>query len=250
MLAIIPARGGSKGLPGKNIRPLGGKPLIAHSIEAALKAKSITRVIVSTDCARIAQVSQSFGAEIPFLRPSELAQDDSLAIDNYIYTTERLTTEIGKPISEFVVLLPTAPLRISEDIDAAVAIFEARQADAVLTYYKAPHPVEWHCYFDTNGIVRNYLGATRIANRQDERQAYLPNGAIYVFKTELLVEHRTYWSERTFPYVMPRNRSVDIDSLEDFEYAELLLAKAQRDRRPGGLSEDEVRGSDGPRGRH
>ena len=120
MIAIIPARSGSKGLPGKNIKSLLGKPLIAYTIEVALKAKSITNVIVSTDDPAIYQIGLDYGAEDTFLRPSILAQDDSLAIDNYLYTVKRLNDEFNYGIEDFVVLQPTSPLRNSEDIDAAI----------------------------------------------------------------------------------------------------------------------------------
>ena len=225
MIALIPARGGSKGLPNKNIRPLCGKPLIAHSIEVALRAKSISEVIVSTDSAEIAEVSKKFGAKVPFLRPSELAQDNSLAIDNYIYTIERLRKD-GAKMEEILVLLPTAPLRLAEDIDNAVKIFKEKNADSVISYYKAPHPLQWYKYFDASGVVRSFLPeGNRLANRQEEKDAYLPNGSIYIFKAELLIEKKSYFSERTFPYIMPASRSVDIDTIDDFEYAEFLMNK-------------------------
>ena len=114
VIAIIPARGGSKGLPGKNIRLLNGKPLIAYTIESAIEAKNINRVVVSTDDMEIAKISKTYGAEIPFMRPQELATDNAFAIDNYIYTIERINTEFGGNYKEFVVLHPTSPLRISK----------------------------------------------------------------------------------------------------------------------------------------
>lgn len=226
MLAIIPARGGSKGLPGKNVRPLCGKPLIAYSIEAALGAKEVDRVIVSTDSPDIARVAGAFGADIPFMRPEELAQDASLAIDTYIYTVERIRREEGCAVDEIVVLLPTCPLRSSEDIDAAIRLFRAKSADSVISYYEAPHPVQWYKYMDDHGVLRSVLpedGA--LANRQSERKSYLPNGAIYVFKYSMLKEQRVYYTDRSYPHIMPRNRSIDIDNIEDFDYAEYLLAK-------------------------
>ncbi len=225
MIALVPARGGSKGLPGKNIRNLRGKPLIAYSIEAALGAKGVRRVIVSTDDPEIAEVSKKFGAEVPFMRPSELAQDQSLAIDNYIYTIQQLQRN-GDPVDQLMVLLPTAPLRTSADIEGAMEIFKKRGADSVISYYKAPHPVQWYKYFDSQGVVRSYFPeGDRLGNRQDEREAYLPNGAIYIFHSSLLLETKSYFSEKTFPYVMPIQRSVDIDTLEDFEYAEFLMSR-------------------------
>ena len=224
MLAIVPARGGSKGLPGKNIRPLAGKPLIAYTIEAARTARSIDRVICSTDDPGIARVALEFGAEVPFMRPAELAQDDSLAIDNYIYTVDRLNAGPAA-IEEYCVLLPTAPLRNAADIDAAAAVFYERNADSVISYYPAPHPVQWHRYIDAGGVLRSFFPeGDALANRQQERAAYLPNGAIYIFRHSVLKRARQYYTDRTYPYLMPARRSVDIDTLEDFEYAEHLLA--------------------------
>lgn len=226
MLAIIPARGGSKGLPGKNIRPLNGKPLIAHTIEAALGAKQLTRVIVSTDSEEIASVSLQYGAELPFMRPSHLAQDDSLAIDNYIYTVGRLSKESRIAIENFVVLQPTSPLRNSFDIDNAVKLFREKNADSVISFYPAPHPVQWYRYIDEEGVLRSFFeDGHRLANRQDEKKSYLPNGAIYIFKYSILKDRRVYYTDKTYPYIMPAERSVDIDTLDDFDLAEFKLRK-------------------------
>jgi CMP-N,N'-diacetyllegionaminic acid synthase len=227
MLAIIPARGGSKGLPGKNTRMLLGKPLIAYTIEAALNAKHISRVIVSTDDANIAEVARSAGAEIPFLRPTELAQDKSLAIDTYLYTVDQLTTA-EKPIQDLVVLLPTAPLRNFRDIDEAIELFREKKADSVVSYYKAEHPLQWYKFIEDEGTLKSvFPEGDRLANRQDEKPAYLPNGAIYVFNYSMLKNKRVYYTDKSYPYLMPAGRSVDIDTLEDFEYAEFLIKKGR-----------------------
>lgn len=223
MIAIIPARGGSKGLPGKNIKPINGKPLIAYAIEAALKAEKIDRIIVSTDDDNIAAIAKQYGAEIPFMRPKELASDTAMAVDNYIYTVNRLETETGQQIRSFAVLQPTSPLRIAEDIDGAIALFEEKKADSVISYCKEAHSVFWHKEIDENGKLINLFENT-IANRQDLPVTYYPNGAVYVFSTEL-IRKRQYYSDKTYAYVMPRNRSVDIDFIEDFEYAEFLLSQ-------------------------
>jgi CMP-N,N'-diacetyllegionaminic acid synthase len=226
MLALIPARGGSKGLPGKNIRPLLGKPLIVYSIEAAAAAGYVSRIVVSTDSEEIAEVARRAGAEVPFLRPADLATDTALALDNYLYMIDRLGRDSGSDVTEMVVLLPTAPLRTGADIDAAIDIYHSRNADSVISYYKAPHPAQWYKYFDQQGVVRSLLPeGDRIANRQDEVDTYLPNGAIYVFRSSLLIASRTYFSDRTYPYVMPIERSVDIDTVFDFELAEFLLTR-------------------------
>ena len=223
MIAIIPARGGSKGLPGKNIRPLNGKPLIAYAVEAALKAKHIDRVIVSTDDEEIAKVAVQYGAELPFMRPAELATDTAMAVDNYIYTIGRLEKESGTAIDSFVVIQPTSPLRIAEDIDNAVELFESKDADSVVSYCKEDHPITWHKYLDEEGRFVN-LFEVSLKNRQDLRVSYYPNGAVYVFKTSIIRE-RKYFTDKSYAYVMPKSRSVDVDTIDDFEYAEFLLRR-------------------------
>lgn len=222
MLAIIPARGGSKGLPGKNIKLLLGKPLIAYTIEAALNANSVTSVIVSTDDHEIAAVSKRYGATIPFLRPPELATDESLAIDTYLYVIERLEREVGIPIPEVMVLLPTCPLRLSADIDAATELFFSKKADSVVSYVEEQHPVFWHREIGHDQRLINFWDNDYLQNRQALKKTYYPNGAIYIFRKDIL-QKRQYYTENSFGYIMPRNRSIDIDSIEDFELAEFYL---------------------------
>ena len=223
MIAIIPARGGSKGLPRKNVRPLHGKPLIAYTVEEALKARNIDRVIISTDDEEIAKIAVEFGAELPFMRPAELASDTAMAVDNYIYTIDRLEKEGGKSIDAFVVLQPTSPLRIASDIDGAIELFQKKDADSVISYTKEAHPVSWHKYLDEEGRFVDIMEAS-INNRQNNRVSYYPNGAVYVFRTSIIRE-RKYYTKESYAYIMPRTRSVDIDFIEDFEYAEFLLSR-------------------------
>lgn len=222
MIAIIPARGGSKGLPGKNIKLLNGKPLIAYTIECALKSDKITHVVVSTDSNEIAEIALKYGAEVPFLRPYYLATDDARAIDNYKYTIRRLSEFYNEEIESFVVLQPTSPLRIPQDIDNAISLFNNKNADSVISYTEEAHPISWHKFLDDTGRLINIFDDT-IANRQELRKSYYPNGAIYVFKRSI-IEHDLYYTDKTFAYVMPRNRSIDIDYIEDFQYAEFLLS--------------------------
>lgn len=225
MLALIPARGGSKGLPGKNIRVLNGIPLIAHTIEAAKNARLIDRIIVSTDDSQIADISKKYGAEVPFMRPSELAADNSLAIDAYIYTIDRLNSEFKENITEFAVLLPTSPLRTSEDIDAAIDLFNMKNADSIISYYETPHPLLWARKIDSNRKISNYFVEDGFKNRQDIEKAYMPNGAIYIFKYSILKELRTYFTENTYAYIMSAENSVDIDTELDFQFAEFLMGR-------------------------
>ena len=224
MLAIIPARGGSKGLPGKNIRLLGGMPLICHSIKAALASNSISRVIVSTDSEEIAEVSKNCGAEVPYIRPVDLANDNSMVMDAYLHMVDKIAIETTKPIESFVALLPTVPLRLPYDIDEAVKIFKMKKADSVISVIKSPVPVQWYRKITSEGILCDYLpefNATK--NRQELEETYVPNGAVYVFRTEVLRSTRQYYTDKTYPYIMIRERSADIDELIDFEWAEFLL---------------------------
>lgn len=233
MLAIIPARGGSKGIPAKNIKNLCGKPLIAYTIEAAIAASSIDRVILSTDDLEIARVSSEYDVEIPFMRPKELSQDDSLAIDNYIYTIDRLNTEYTNNYEEFIVLLPTAPLRSAQDIENAVELFYEKKADSVISCVEMIHPPYWAKKIDTSGKIQDYFSSkVRIdnRNRQEYDKAYIPNGAIYIFKHSLLKGTYSYYTENTYAYVMPRERSIDIDTIHDFEYVEYLMRANERNK--------------------
>lgn len=225
MLAIIPARGGSKGIPGKNLVNLAGKPLIAYTLNAAKMARSISKIVVSTDDIEIAEVSKKYGGEVPFMRPPELASDDSPAIDTYLYTIERLKNEFHQMHEEFLVLQPTSPLRTVEDIENAIHIFRDKKADSLISVTKADHPPFWARRIDENGVLRYYLQNTGIdnKNRQNYPVTYLPNGSVFIFRYSLLVKHKSYYSEGTYPYVMPKERSVDIDDEIDLRYAEYLL---------------------------
>lgn len=227
MLAIIPARGGSKSVPKKNIKQLAGKPLILWTIEAAEKSEYIDRIVLSTDDEEIADTCRSTGIDIPFLRPTELAQDDSMAIDNYIYTVERLNSEYNHNYKEFVVLLPTVPLRNSYDIDSAIKFFIEKDADSVISCTFLSHPIEWTFTIDKNRLIkrRKKVDTKKMMNRQVSDNAYIPNGGVYVFKTALLKDHYSYYSKKTYAYIMPQERSVDIDTEYDFEFAEYLMKK-------------------------
>lgn len=225
MLAIIPARGGSKGVLGKNIKELCGKPLIAYTIEAALNAQEIDRVVVTTDSKEIAEVAIQYGAEIPFMRPSYLAEDDSSAIDVYLHAVEFLEENDGLCIDKFVVLLPTAPLRDAYEIDHAVRTMKKCACTTLVSVVKADAPVSWYYQMDENRVIKNagFDSDNAVRNRQMNRQYYIPNGAIYILDHQLLKRERTYYTDDTIGYVMTKKKSVDIDTEDDFEYAEYLL---------------------------
>lgn len=221
MIAIVPARGGSKGLPGKNIKDLLGKPMIAYTIEEALKSKFISEVIISTDSREIEEVAIKYGAKSHFLRPDYLANDNAKAIDNYIYTIDRLNKDFGYSIKNFVVLQPTSPLRKVEDIDGAIRLFQDKKADSVISYTEEYHPVEWHKYVTKDGKFENIF-EEKLLNRQENKKSYFPNGAVFVFDYKL-IKQGIYYNENSYAYIMPRLRSVDIDTIEDFKYAEFLM---------------------------
>lgn len=223
MIALIPARGGSKGLPGKNLRALLGRPLISYTINAALGARNVTDVFISTDDKEIYNVAIKYGCKETFLRPKELAEDDSLAVDNYIFTIDKLKSEFAYDIEDFVVLQPTSPLRSAEDIDLAIELFKQKKADSVVSYTRESHPIAWHKRITDDGLLEN-LFEDKIDNRQAYKSTYYPNGAIFVFNYEL-IKKRQYYSDKSYAYIMPQERSVDIDTITDFEYAEFLMRK-------------------------
>lgn len=227
MLAIIPARGGSKGVPGKNIKPLCGKPLIVYTIEAAMAAKSVDRIILSTDDLQIAEIAGKYDIEIPFMRPAHLAQDDSLAIDNYIYTLDRLNAESSEQFDDFIVLQPTSPFRTEVDIDNAIKLFHEKNADSVISVCEASHPPIWAKKISPSGILKDYFDIDiGNRNRQELEKAYMPNGSIFILKLSFLKNHYIYYSDKTYAFIMSPERSIDIDSPLDFEFAEFLVSRS------------------------
>ncbi len=227
MIAIIPARGGSKGVPGKNIKMLNGKPLIAYTIEAALKASAIDKVVVTTDSKDIAEIAQKYGAEVPFLRPSYLAEDNSKAQDVYLHAVDYIKDSEKIDASKFVVLLPTAPFRNSKHIDEAINLFSTSKADTLISVCKVETPPSWMLNMDDWGRLSNcgFDAENASGNRQGNLVHYIPNGAIYVLDYNLLKQQGTYYSDNTIGYVMNRKDSVDIDNIEDFEYADYLMGQ-------------------------
>jgi len=224
ILGIIPARGDSKGVPGKNIRLLGGMPLIRHTIKEAVKSKYIDKLILSTDSDEIADVCREAGLEIPFMRPAELAQDNSRAIDTYIYTLKRMETEFNYRADILVVLQPTSPLRTVEDIDGSIEMLINKGADSVISVCEVEHSPYWYKTLDKEHKIQPFTSCSDAnANRQELPSVYRPNGAVYVFRNELIVEKQTYYTDKTYAYIMPQERSIDIDTLLDFKIAGLLI---------------------------
>jgi N-acylneuraminate cytidylyltransferase/CMP-N,N'-diacetyllegionaminic acid synthase len=222
MIALIPARGGSKGLPGKNTKLLLGKPLIAYAIQSALNSKYIKEVYVSTDDEEIAEISKKYGAKVPFLRPAHLASDEALAVDTYIFMLDKWQ-ESGQIVDSFVILQPTSPLRTSENIDEAIELFQTKNASSVISYTEENHPISWHKFINDD-LTFSPIFEEELLNRQQIRKTYYPNGALFIFKADL-IRQRKYYDKNSCAYLMPRKNAVDIDTLDDFEYAEFLLTK-------------------------
>ncbi|EAW43114.1 acylneuraminate cytidylyltransferase [Nodularia spumigena CCY9414] len=219
-IALVPARGGSKGLPGKNIHLIGGKPLIAHSIQDAQEAHLVDQVYVSTDDAEIASVSHSYGAEV-IQRPIELATDTASSESALIHALTEIEKTGINP--ELVVFLQcTSPLRTGSDIDRAIEQLRSENADSLLSV-SPTHRFLWH---HVNGVTEsiNYDYRQR-QRRQDMNPQYMENGSIYVFKPWVLKELNNRLGGKISLFVMNEEQSYDIDSLNDFEYVEFLLSK-------------------------
>jgi N-acylneuraminate cytidylyltransferase len=224
VVAVIPARGGSKSIPGKNIKPLGGKPLLAWSIEVARQVKEIDRVILSTDNAEIASVGRAHGAEV-YARPQHLATDEALVID--ALKDLLLTLQSEGDLPEWVVLLePTCPLRSTDDVRDCLRLVATGSYDSVATFKEAelnPHRA-WRL---NDGVPEVFIpGAIPWLPRQKLPSAYQLNGAVYVFRSNLVAEEvKSLLVGRLGAVLMPRDRSQDIDDTVDFMIAEALLGK-------------------------
>ena len=223
-LLLIPARGGSKGLPGKNLLPLGGMPLLAWTVKAAL-ASSAGRVVVTTDSEEIAAAARQAGAEVPFLRPAELAADHTRSIDVALHAIDWCEKN-NQALPEVCVLLqPTSPFRDAADIRAGVKLLEESEAPAVISVREArTHP--WMSRKIGPGGVLEYFveGSSRASRRQDFPQAFEINGAFYAIRTKFLRSEKTFQPAGTLAYVMPPERSLDIDNAADLHQAEWQLA--------------------------
>jgi CMP-N,N'-diacetyllegionaminic acid synthase len=228
-LAVIPARGGSKRVPWKNIQPVGGRPLIAWTIEAARSAPGITRIVVSTDSVEIADVARHYGAEVPMLRSSSLARDETPGIEPVVHAVEWLDEHERYRPDCVALLQPTSPLRTAADVEAALALMWTRNSDAVVSVCPASHPCSWLKRVGDDGRLLDLDGdAARRPADDDGPPVYVLNGSLYVVRYETLMARRSFYDERTYAYVMPIERSLDVDSPWDLHVADLLLTDRVR----------------------
>lgn len=223
VLALITARGGSKGIPKKNIKPLQGKPLLAWTIDAALKSKYIDRIIVSTDSREIANVAQSFGGEVPFLRPQQLALDETSSMDVILHALEVLPEKY-----DYLILLqPTSPFRSTKQIDGAIEQAVLNSDPVVVSVSRSHAHPNFMYEINENRLVpaqREYQDQLR---RQDLPEMYEHNGSLYIADIEYIKEHRSFNTPDAKPYIINGFSAIDIDTTDDWELAE-LVAKGLR----------------------
>ncbi|OPX96498.1 MAG: N-acylneuraminate cytidylyltransferase [Syntrophorhabdus sp. PtaB.Bin027] len=222
---IIPARGGSKGVPKKNIQFIAGKPLIYYTIIAGLGSRYINKLIVSTDDDKIFQVAESFGA-IAWKRPENISGDDSPTIDTVLHVLEQCNIKENEP--EIVVLLqPTSPLRTSSDIDSALELFMKNDCDSVISVVQTDHPPFWNMILEGK-YLKSLMGQKYFTMRRQELPVtYIPNGAIFIASTQTLKIQHTFYGQKTIPYIMSTERSIDIDSKFDLYIVEEIMRKGE-----------------------
>lgn len=228
VLALVPARRGSRGLPMKNIRPLGGKPLLVWPIEAARQSRYVDRVVISTDDAEFAAIATAAGADAPFLRPEELASDTAPSIAFIIHALDVLGAA-GDSYDYLVLLEPTSPLTEGSDVDAALEALRARRADADaivgVTALVSTHPA-FAVRMSRHGLIQPFSAPSfgQMPRRQDTEPLYSLDGSLYISTTEAIRRERSFCHERTLPYVMPHWKSLEVDDLVDFICIEAVLA--------------------------
>jgi CMP-N-acetylneuraminic acid synthetase len=223
ILGLIPARGGSKGIPRKNIIPLCGKPLISYTIEEALKSKYLTKIVTSTDAEEIAKIATHSGSEV-IIRPKELATDESFVIDTVKHAINFIEDKKGLKFDYVILLQPTSPLRTVEDIDSAIKKMLNSKADSVVsvTEVGAKHPARMKKIVNER-IVDIFDKKLDFTPRQKLPKIYIRNGAIYGAKREVIYKNNSFRGNDCVAYIMSEERSINIDTEIDFKLAELVV---------------------------
>ncbi|MEZ7892861.1 MAG: acylneuraminate cytidylyltransferase family protein [Candidatus Wallbacteria bacterium] len=226
ILALIPARGGSKGLPGKNIIDLCGKPLIAWTISEAHKSKYIDKTILSSEDNAIINVAIKYGCEVPFIRPAELSADDVSGMAPVLHSIEKF------PGYDYIVLLqPTSPLRNCEDIDKCIELCINNKMNSCVSVSEPDHSPYWMYSINSESkLVPLFEKESEISRRQDLPEAYMLNGAVYVAKINWFLKTKTFFDKNTMAYIMQRERSVDIDNKIDLELAKIIISEKIKNR--------------------
>lgn len=223
-LAVILARSGSKGLKDKNIKELAGKPLLAYTVEAAIESGKYDIVHVSTDSELYADIAKKYGADVPFLRDEELAGDKSSSWDALRFVVTEYE-KLGKSFDTVTLLQPTSPLRDANDIQNAFDIYESKNATAVVSVCEVDHSPLVCNTLPEDGSLYGFIDLNKVGRRQDMKPYYRINGAIYIQKTNLLMDNTSIYSEGSYAYVMDKRHSVDIDDEVDFTVAQAIIEK-------------------------
>jgi len=222
-LALVPARSGSKGLPNKNIRPLCGKPLIAYSIETAVRSGLFDTVHLSTDSPKYAEIGKRYGADAPFLRSVENSSDMASSWDMVLEVLDNYA-KLGIVFDTVMLLQPTSPLRTCDNIAAAFELMEQKNANAIVSVCQADYPPTWYNQLPENGIMTNFIrDEADKKRRQDAAVFYRINGAIFLTKIAYFYTYKDIYHSACFAYIMDKSRSVDIDDELDFLFAESVL---------------------------
>lgn len=223
-VAIIPARSGSKGVKDKNIRDLCGKSLMAWTIEAAIQSGEFEEVMVSTDSEKYAGIAREFGANIPFLRSKETSTDATSSWDTVTEVLAQYEAQ-GKFYDTFCLLQPTSPLRTAEDIQKAYELYREKADRAVISVCEAEHSPLWCGHLPDSLELDGFIEEDAMRQRQANGKFYRLNGAIYIVNINKFAEDRYFYQKGSFAYIMPQDRSIDIDTEMDFQFASLLLQK-------------------------
>ena len=233
ILAIIPARGASRGLPGKNGKRFCGKPLLTWTIEAAKRSGYIDEIIVSTDSAALAGIAAEHGVPVPFMRPPELATDQARTTDVIYHVVTTIRTRTGRVPDHIILLQPTSPLRGTYDIDHALEKYFKIQSELLISVTHARQNPFWMKIRTSGDKLGPFLPDTDMPHqRQLLPELYYPNGAIYIVKTEVFLASRSLGAPEIDYYLMPSERSIDIDSEFDFKMAELCMTKVIEGSKP------------------
>lgn len=222
-IAIIPARGGSKRLPGKNTKLLGDKPLIAWTIEAAIESNVFDHVFVSTDSQEIADISKQYGAEVPFLRPEELASDTATTNDVITHLVDWFESEFNQTTSLIAVLQPTSPFRNAKHIIEAIEEMNDKSAKAIISVCQLEHPIQFCNQLGSDGSMADFINLENMKRTQDLKPTYRLNGALYIFDRDYVGRMQEIYSNGTYAYIMSSKLSIDIDTQKDFDLAEYYL---------------------------
>lgn len=223
ILAIIPARSGSKGLKNKNIKKINGKPMISYTIEAAVKSGIFSNIIVSTDSHKYAEIAKNDGAEVPFIRPKKLGTDESTTTEVILHAISEMEKSNDERYDYFMLLQPTSPLRTAENIKKAYSLLKEKNANAVVSVCETDHNPLWSNTLDESLSLDNFIDKKKDQRRQELPTYYRLNGAIYLAKVNYYKKYNNFYTNKSFAYIMNKRESIDVDDIIDFRLAEILL---------------------------